>query len=186
MKVINAVSKSLCFEELQFHRFHYVKFQGSLWVFKFNNCDAPRGGARQRGDPNLENQNPPKILPSSRKTLAKSSQNPPKTLPKPIQNEVCEAPMRPKKRPRSAPEHPRNAKQAPKSTPMAPKRPPKLSKNLNGALEGPRPHFYMIFWCFRCREIWIDFSCFFHWIFIAQTLEFIDFLEGKRYFFENA
>ncbi len=43
---------------------------------QIRNCDAPRGGVRQSGGPNLENQTPSKILQKSRKTLPKSSENP--------------------------------------------------------------------------------------------------------------
>ena len=34
----------------------------------YQNCDAPRGGARHSGGPNLENQNPPKILSKTKST----------------------------------------------------------------------------------------------------------------------
>ena len=137
------------------------------WSLQIN-CDAPRGGARQRGGPNVENQNkssqnPPELSQNIPQILAKSHSDPPPNLPK-IKSE---APMKPQRHPRSAPERPRNAKKAPKSAQTATKGLPKLFKMEPWRV--PDPIFTRFFRCFILTRNLNEFSWFFHLFFIVQN-----------------
>ena len=125
------------------------------------------------------------------KNQPKPSPDPPQTLPKPTSNPPKSAPRASKsvqKRPRAS----QSAQQAPQGRPKSAQERPSAARTLpktalNRAQIATKTNFYVLLSLslLKSNSLSILFAIF-PIFFMSPTLNFIDFLEGKRYFFTNS